>query len=103
MGDFSSCRMSDSYSTVGRFLRLASWRMVATVLPLAGLPVDLGLAGMAESQRNSNAKAQRRKEREEGKIINGKIIGSGADLPTDAVRNGVLFDMETDFWLGRKG
>jgi hypothetical protein len=29
---------------------------------------------MAESQRNSNAKAQRRKEREEGKIIDGKII-----------------------------
>ena len=46
MGDLSASRMRDWYSTVGRFLRLASWRRVATVLPLAAWPVDLGLAGM---------------------------------------------------------
>jgi hypothetical protein len=51
MGDFSSWRMRDSYSTVGRFLRLASWRRVATVFPFAGLPVglDLLVGGMVGS------------------------------------------------------
>src|ERR1035438_9574008 len=46
--------MRDWYSTVGRFLHLASSRKVATVLPLAGLAEDLGLAGI-EKRFTANA------------------------------------------------
>jgi hypothetical protein len=72
-------------------------------LPLAGLEdFDCGLTGIGKSQGSFNAKAQRRKEREEGKIMDGKIIGSGADLSADAIGESVFFDMKTDFRFGRE-
>jgi len=47
--------MRDWYSPVGRFLRLSSWRRVATVFGFRGLGVGFGLAGIKKRSTAINA------------------------------------------------